>query len=85
MFRALIIGMFFLPSGAEAFKRDIPNATVRFFDTGHFALELTLRRSQWPSSSFLHKPSASHPSMHLQFMPLTAMIDDPYLETDNGF
>jgi len=21
------------------FKRDIPNATVRFFDTGHFALE----------------------------------------------
>jgi len=30
---------FFLPLGAEAFKRDIPNATVRFFDTGHFALE----------------------------------------------
>jgi pimeloyl-ACP methyl ester carboxylesterase len=30
---------FFLPAGAEAFKRDIPEATVRFFDTGHFALE----------------------------------------------
>lgn len=30
---------FFLPSGAEAFKRDIPSAVVRFFDTGHFALE----------------------------------------------
>ena len=30
---------FFLPPGAEAFKRDIPNATVRFLDTGHFALE----------------------------------------------
>jgi len=30
---------FFLPSGAEAFKRDIPGAVVRFFDTGHFALE----------------------------------------------
>jgi pimeloyl-ACP methyl ester carboxylesterase len=30
---------FFLPAGAEAFKRDIPDATVRFFDTGHFALE----------------------------------------------
>jgi pimeloyl-ACP methyl ester carboxylesterase len=30
---------FFLPAGAEAFKRDIPAATVRFFDTGHFALE----------------------------------------------
>jgi pimeloyl-ACP methyl ester carboxylesterase len=30
---------FFLPPGAEAFKRDIPNAVVRFVDTGHFALE----------------------------------------------
>ena len=30
---------FFLPAGAEAFKRDIPEAAVRFFDTGHFALE----------------------------------------------
>ncbi|ACL56446.1 alpha/beta fold hydrolase [Methylobacterium nodulans] len=30
---------FFLPPGAEAFKRDIPDAQVTFFDTGHFALE----------------------------------------------
>jgi pimeloyl-ACP methyl ester carboxylesterase len=30
---------FFLPAGAEAFKRDNPSAAVRFFDTGHFALE----------------------------------------------
>jgi pimeloyl-ACP methyl ester carboxylesterase len=30
---------FFLPAGAEAFKRDIPDADVRFLDTGHFALE----------------------------------------------
>jgi pimeloyl-ACP methyl ester carboxylesterase len=30
---------FFLPPGAEAFKRDIPNAIVRFVDSGHFALE----------------------------------------------
>jgi pimeloyl-ACP methyl ester carboxylesterase len=30
---------FFLPPGAEAFKRDIPDAVVRFFDTGYFALE----------------------------------------------
>jgi pimeloyl-ACP methyl ester carboxylesterase len=30
---------FFLPAGAEAFKRDLPAAVVRFFDTGHFALE----------------------------------------------
>ena len=30
---------FFLPAGAEAFKRDVPGAVIRFFDTGHFALE----------------------------------------------
>ncbi len=30
---------FFIPPGAEAFKRDVPNADVRFLDTGHFALE----------------------------------------------
>ena len=29
---------FFLPAGAEAYKRDIPGADVRFLDTGHFAL-----------------------------------------------
>ena len=30
---------FFLPAGAEAFKRDIPGADVRLLETGHFALE----------------------------------------------
>ncbi len=30
---------FFTPPGAEAFKRDVPAADIRFFDTGHFALE----------------------------------------------
>jgi pimeloyl-ACP methyl ester carboxylesterase len=30
---------FFLPPGAEAYKRDLPNAEVHFLDTGHFALE----------------------------------------------
>ena len=30
---------FFLPAGADAFKRDVPEAEVRFLDTGHFALE----------------------------------------------
>jgi pimeloyl-ACP methyl ester carboxylesterase len=30
---------FFLPQGAEAFKRDNRNTEVRFLDTGHFALE----------------------------------------------
>lgn len=30
---------FFLPPGAQAFKRDNPSAEVHFYDTGHFALE----------------------------------------------
>jgi pimeloyl-ACP methyl ester carboxylesterase len=34
---------FFVPPGAEAFKRDNPRAVVRFFDTGHFALETHAR------------------------------------------
>jgi len=34
---------FFLPPGAEAFKRDNPNAEVHFYDTGHFALETHYR------------------------------------------
>lgn len=30
---------FFIPAGAEAFKRDVPSADIRFVDSGHFALE----------------------------------------------
>lgn len=30
---------YFIPAGAEAFRRDNPNASVRFLDAGHFALE----------------------------------------------
>jgi pimeloyl-ACP methyl ester carboxylesterase len=30
---------FFIPPGAEAFKRDNPNAKVQMLDTGHFAIE----------------------------------------------
>ncbi|MCJ8144099.1 alpha/beta hydrolase [Ancylobacter sp. A5.8] len=30
---------FFIPPGAEAFKRDVPAAEVRFVNSGHFALE----------------------------------------------
>lgn len=30
---------FFLPPGAKAWKRDIPQADILFYDTGHFALE----------------------------------------------
>jgi pimeloyl-ACP methyl ester carboxylesterase len=30
---------FFLPAGAEAYRRDLPDAEVRFLDAGHLALE----------------------------------------------
>jgi len=30
---------FFIPAGAEAFQKDIPDAQVQFLDTGHFATE----------------------------------------------
>jgi pimeloyl-ACP methyl ester carboxylesterase len=44
---------FFLPPGAEAFKRDIPDAVVRFFDTGHFALETHAREIATAIRDFL--------------------------------
>jgi pimeloyl-ACP methyl ester carboxylesterase len=46
---------FFLPPGAEAFKRDIPKAEVQFFDTGHFALETHHQEIGAAISSFLAK------------------------------
>ena len=44
---------FFLPAGAEAFKRDIPKAQVQFLDTGHFALETHGREIAEAILSFL--------------------------------
>ncbi|EJZ18546.1 alpha/beta hydrolase (plasmid) [Rhizobium sp. Pop5] len=45
---------FFLPAGAEAFKRDLPNAEVRFLDTGHFALETHSSATATAIVNFLH-------------------------------
>jgi hypothetical protein len=28
-----------VPAGANAFRKDLPDAEVRFLDTGHFAIE----------------------------------------------
>jgi pimeloyl-ACP methyl ester carboxylesterase len=30
---------YFIPAGAYAYRRDVPNAEVVLLDTGHFALE----------------------------------------------
>jgi pimeloyl-ACP methyl ester carboxylesterase len=45
--------LYFIPPGAEAFKRDIPNATVQFVDTGHFALETHLEEITAAMREFL--------------------------------
>jgi pimeloyl-ACP methyl ester carboxylesterase len=46
---------FFLPPGAEAFKRDNPNAEVHFYDTGHFALETHHREIADTIQEFLNR------------------------------
>jgi pimeloyl-ACP methyl ester carboxylesterase len=46
---------FFRPEGAEAFLRDVPNATVRFLETGHFALETHAREIAHEVSAFLSR------------------------------
>ena len=47
--------LYFIPAGAEAFHRDIPNAIVEFVDTGHFALETHLEEIVLAMRQFLAK------------------------------
>ena len=44
---------FFIPPGAKAFQRDIPQAKIVFYDTGHFALETHVEEIAGEISSFL--------------------------------
>lgn len=44
---------YFIPPGAEAFRRDIPDAKVEFLDTGHFALETHLEEIALAMRKFL--------------------------------
>lgn len=46
---------FFIPPGAEAFRRDVPSADVRFVETGHFALETHAREIGAAMREFLSK------------------------------
>ena len=50
---------FFLPPGAEAFKRDNPSAEVRFYETGHFALETHAAEISGAIRDFLGRKLAS--------------------------
>jgi pimeloyl-ACP methyl ester carboxylesterase len=47
--------LYFIPAGAEAFRRDNPNATVQFLDTGHFALETHVEEIAIAMRTFLQK------------------------------
>jgi pimeloyl-ACP methyl ester carboxylesterase len=44
---------FFLPAGAEAFRRDLPNAEIRLLDAGHFALETHSQEIATAMANFL--------------------------------
>jgi pimeloyl-ACP methyl ester carboxylesterase len=50
---------FFLPPGAEAFKRDNPNAEVHFYNAGHFALETHHREIADTIREFLNRKLAT--------------------------
>ncbi|MBI1685593.1 alpha/beta fold hydrolase [Caulobacter hibisci] len=49
---------FFLPAGAEAFRRDLPKAEVHFLDAGHFALETHGREIAGYIRDFLERSSS---------------------------
>lgn len=46
---------FFVPAGAEAFRRDLPGAEIHFHDTGHFALETHAREIASAMAEFLDR------------------------------
>jgi pimeloyl-ACP methyl ester carboxylesterase len=49
---------FFIPPGAEAFRRDNSNASVQFLDTGHFALETHVEEIALATRQFLLKAAS---------------------------
>jgi len=46
---------FFIPAGAKAFRKDLPDAKVQFLDTGHFALETHVEEIAVAMRDFLQK------------------------------
>jgi pimeloyl-ACP methyl ester carboxylesterase len=50
---------FFIPAGAEAYRKDLPNAQVQFLDTGHFALETHVAEIATAIKEFLNAMNIS--------------------------
>ena len=46
---------FFVPAGAEAYQRDVPDAEVVLLDTGHFALVEEVDAIAERVGAFLHR------------------------------
>jgi pimeloyl-ACP methyl ester carboxylesterase len=52
---------FFIPAGAEAFRKDLPSAQVQFLDTGHFATETHVVEIAAAMREFLDAHAAGRP------------------------
>ncbi len=46
---------FFIPAGAKAFRKDLPDAKVQFLDTGHFAIETHVEEIAVAMRDFLQR------------------------------
>ncbi len=62
---------FLLPPGAEAFRRDLPMAEIRFLETGHFAVETHAEEIAQAIHDFLRtqptgKPSATNQPVRVE-------------------
>ena len=53
---------FFVPAGAQAYRRDIPNAEIQFLDTGHFAVETHVGEIASAIKKFLNAHGFRQPS-----------------------
>jgi pimeloyl-ACP methyl ester carboxylesterase len=51
---------FFIPAGAEAFRKDLPNAKVELLDTGHFAIETHATEIATAMKAFLKANNIGH-------------------------
>ena len=54
---------FFVPAGAKAFRKDLPNATVQFLDTGHFATETHVIEIASAMKEFLDASGVKHTTL----------------------
>ena len=53
---------FFVPAGAQAYRRDIPDAEIQFLDAGHFAIETHFGEIASAMKRFLNAHGFKRPS-----------------------